>query len=326
MRVRANFKKTFIFIFTLALAAVSFSLIAYAHSGRTDANGGHYDQNTGEYHYHHGYPAHQHPNGVCPYDYDDKTDHTESEDDSENNGITNFLILLGLTSSAVLIYFIYSSIRTKKRNKQSEKFKNELLPLLNQVNSEKLNIQSLSYSFLRNYLNDIRSQQTKLELSLVKMNRLKIKSILISDYSKSFYADFPYLYKKLLNEFSICELANVPDRYYFEGKNLYNKNDVCTFELYKTSSGNKVHLIKGCSGANISINISEFDASKYQFCKKCFNSKNNSLVYQMLVYGFPKWYENYMFFYDLKYSMPIKGDELLQFLKLLNQGFNKGGI
>ena len=48
MRVRANFKKTFIFIFTLALAAVSFSLIAYAHSGRTDANGGHYDQNTGE--------------------------------------------------------------------------------------------------------------------------------------------------------------------------------------------------------------------------------------------------------------------------------------
>lgn len=28
-----------------------------AHSGRTDANGGHYDRSTGEYHYHHGYPA-----------------------------------------------------------------------------------------------------------------------------------------------------------------------------------------------------------------------------------------------------------------------------
>jgi hypothetical protein len=40
-----------------------------AHSGRTDSKGGHYDRSSGEYHYHHGYSAHQHPNGVCPYDY-----------------------------------------------------------------------------------------------------------------------------------------------------------------------------------------------------------------------------------------------------------------
>ena len=39
---------------------------ASAHPGGTDANGGHYED--GEYHYHHGYPAHQHTNGVCPYD------------------------------------------------------------------------------------------------------------------------------------------------------------------------------------------------------------------------------------------------------------------
>lgn len=46
---------------------------ASAHPGRTDANGGHYDSSTGEYHYHHGYPAHQHTNGICPYDFDDQT-------------------------------------------------------------------------------------------------------------------------------------------------------------------------------------------------------------------------------------------------------------
>lgn len=46
---------------------------SYAHSGRTDSSGGHYNHTTGEYHYHHGYPAHQHPNGVCPYDFDDRT-------------------------------------------------------------------------------------------------------------------------------------------------------------------------------------------------------------------------------------------------------------
>jgi hypothetical protein len=46
--------------------------IAFAHQGRTDANGGHRDNNNqsglGWYHYHcDGYPAHLHTNGVCPY-------------------------------------------------------------------------------------------------------------------------------------------------------------------------------------------------------------------------------------------------------------------
>lgn len=41
---------------------------ACASPGRTDGNGGHIDGATGEYHFHHGYPAHQHINGVCPLD------------------------------------------------------------------------------------------------------------------------------------------------------------------------------------------------------------------------------------------------------------------
>ena len=48
-----------------------FTIVAEAHSGRTDSSGGHHDyQNKsglGSYHYHHGMPAHLHPNGVCPY-------------------------------------------------------------------------------------------------------------------------------------------------------------------------------------------------------------------------------------------------------------------
>lgn len=46
---------------------------ASAHPGRTDSSGGHHVSATGEYHYHHGYPAHEHKNGICPYDYVDKT-------------------------------------------------------------------------------------------------------------------------------------------------------------------------------------------------------------------------------------------------------------
>lgn len=47
--------------------------VAVCHPGRTDENGGHYDHSTGEYHYHHGFPAHRHINGICPYDFVDRT-------------------------------------------------------------------------------------------------------------------------------------------------------------------------------------------------------------------------------------------------------------
>lgn len=54
-----------------AVLTVSSSGASQAHSGRTDASGGHHDYRNvsglGYYHYHHGYPAHLHTNGVCPY-------------------------------------------------------------------------------------------------------------------------------------------------------------------------------------------------------------------------------------------------------------------
>ncbi len=68
---------------TLCLILVlSLSITVSAHPGRTDSNGGHTDHDTGEYHYHHGYPAHYHRDMDgdgdldCPYDFDDKTNHS----------------------------------------------------------------------------------------------------------------------------------------------------------------------------------------------------------------------------------------------------------
>ncbi len=58
-------------ILTVLLACMLISSTAFAHSGRTDSAGGHHDYKNvsglGSYHYHHGYSAHLHPNGVCPY-------------------------------------------------------------------------------------------------------------------------------------------------------------------------------------------------------------------------------------------------------------------
>ncbi len=61
---------------TISIILVSFFLSiftinSFAHSGRTDASGGHRDNKNrsglGSYHYHHGYGPHLHPNGECPY-------------------------------------------------------------------------------------------------------------------------------------------------------------------------------------------------------------------------------------------------------------------
>lgn len=54
-------------IISLSLCIILCPLVAIGHSGGTDSRGGHYNRGTGEYHYHHGYSAHQHPGGVCPY-------------------------------------------------------------------------------------------------------------------------------------------------------------------------------------------------------------------------------------------------------------------
>lgn len=65
-------------IFSLILSAallLLFPASVFAHAGKTDANGGHFDLYTGEYHYHHGFPAHQHTDGYCPYNFADETDY-----------------------------------------------------------------------------------------------------------------------------------------------------------------------------------------------------------------------------------------------------------
>jgi hypothetical protein len=71
-------KRFFALVF-VGIIAFSLAVIGFAHPGKTDGDGGHYNHDTGEYHYHHGYSAHQHPNGVCPYVSENTTDDTEKD-------------------------------------------------------------------------------------------------------------------------------------------------------------------------------------------------------------------------------------------------------
>jgi hypothetical protein len=79
--------KSLLCLFIIFITILSTIVPTFAHSGRTDSNGGHYNHSTGEYHYHHGYSAHQHTNGKCPY-----SSNNSAGDDSF--GFGDFIVIL----------------------------------------------------------------------------------------------------------------------------------------------------------------------------------------------------------------------------------------
>ena len=90
--MRKKQKRIVVFLLTV-LSIITISLNAYAHSGRTDSNGGHKDNKNksglGYYHYHcGGNPAHLHENGVCPYS-SNKSSTSNSSSSSTSNTVTS---------------------------------------------------------------------------------------------------------------------------------------------------------------------------------------------------------------------------------------------
>ncbi len=108
-----------VWICVLILCAVPFA--ALAHSGGTDGAGGHYDHYTGEYHYHHGYPAHQHENGKCPYDYDNNVKRHNSTGTTKTTEATKtvpyipswIIFVIIVLSITILIMFLMIRFRNR---------------------------------------------------------------------------------------------------------------------------------------------------------------------------------------------------------------------
>lgn len=71
---------------------ISLTVLAVAHPGSTDGSGGHFDRFTGEYHYHHGYSAHQHENGECPYNFNDRTGYNSGSSTSSGSSSTHSVL------------------------------------------------------------------------------------------------------------------------------------------------------------------------------------------------------------------------------------------
>lgn len=143
----------------LPVLILVFSFTIWAHPGRTDSSGGHYNRSTGEYHYHHGYPAHQHPGGVCPYDCNDLTDHTSTSSShlvKEKSEIPGKIIF---AAGAILSGFCTFTIRgfqvddlKKERDKSNNTvacLKEKIVDYENEIDSlisEKINLQASYYN------------------------------------------------------------------------------------------------------------------------------------------------------------------------------------
>lgn len=110
--------KAFLFII---LICVSMSFTSFAHSGRTDSNGGHHDYKNksglGSYHYHcGGNPPHLHPNGVCPYsgglsDSNNSNDSSSFTPETPSIKVNNAPQTLGIGNSLTLEYTFTNTLR-----------------------------------------------------------------------------------------------------------------------------------------------------------------------------------------------------------------------
>lgn len=118
--------KKIVTIVLICVLSIAICNITFAHSGKTDSNGGHKDNKNksglGSYHYHcGGYPAHLHTNGVCPYssnsstaaNKNSKTTSKTSSSNTSSNSSANSKSTITSTVASQSTSATYSSSKTQ---------------------------------------------------------------------------------------------------------------------------------------------------------------------------------------------------------------------
>lgn len=277
-------QKAFVLLLLVFLLIPS---LTFAHAGKTDEFGGHYDYNTGEYHYHHGYPAHQHTDGICPYDFDDKTNHdsssgsgSSSSNRSEYTTETTTERITGTTSSS----------NTDKKNSTSNKEDKKPMTAFTKFAIFYIVISLIIIAVLIYFLKD----KTNFNKSLEKEN-LEFKDEL--RHTKLELHQANDVIRTLVENRSLYQISNVPPdtkiqidsngNYIIEQKEhneYYGK-----YTAYVSNSGYAYHMRFGCSGAVIPICLFDKNMAGNRLpCSKCCGS---SVDDELLIE--PKWFTIY---------------------------------
>lgn len=193
-------KRIFNVICIASLCISILTPIISAHSGKTDASGGHYNDYTGEYHYHHGYSAHSHydidGDGVidCPYDFKDKTSQNNFSSSAKNNTNDNITDSVGNnTNSAkngessswaywsiggmsLVVCVMFFIIRAK--NKEMAERESEILSLTEGLRNLEESIEGMEQSCIAPYVKEVdnlTSQVDSLQKQLKNSNSENIQ-------------------------------------------------------------------------------------------------------------------------------------------------------
>lgn len=116
------------------LSVFLLSTVAFAHSGRTDSDGGHYNRSTGEYHYHHGYPAHQHPGGQCPY--------VLKQEKQKKSRATIRIVVVVIVSAGIIVAVPVCIHRRRKAKAESRRLARELSARLSDLKRQRAALRS----------------------------------------------------------------------------------------------------------------------------------------------------------------------------------------
>lgn len=323
------------FIFSAVFLA-TFQIV-FAHPGRTDSSGGHWNHSTGEYHYHHGYPAHQHVDGVCPYDYDNKTSYNDEtsesehsanpnqssysyEDDYEENKINAEEIAacaFVLIPFALILYFFGGKeernrektarkIESNKRNTDETKkpshdvWKLEtIIPEYSQMQIPNSDHQQETDAFVN------ASNSNEKIWSITNNDHLHEntdRQISLDDFNQNQEAYYRKTYSLKTKE-EIARMCGMP-----EGVNLseygfpysYDISGKDAYTFYISKNGKCFHRKKGCGNAYISLNAVQISARKP--CKTCKPHIPDLL-----------WYYTYLNVLDnlSRYNIQIKSNDQL---------------
>lgn len=303
-------QKAFVLLLLVFLLIPS---LTFAHAGKTDEFGGHYDYDTGEYHYHHGYPAHQHTDGICPYDFDDKTNHDSSSGSSSSSSgnrseyftettteritgtksttnpsntekkkekkpmtaFTKFAIFYIVVSLITLVVIIYM-------------FKDEHNTDLNRIKALDKQINSLK--------NEIEEKDNTIKEVVDKANANIRKLAKENHMVQSELKETDEIIEEILTNNSLHQICKVPPDtqiYMHDGSyEIYQKGYDAIYGKYTgyiSDNGSKYHFRKACSNANTPICV--FDKKMIGNrtpCQKCFNPLVN---YKLLTE--PTWFTSY---------------------------------